>query len=258
FIADHLGIDTLVAIPANSRSSEAPDPNYNVEHFQFDKEKDCYLCPQGHELHSNGTWYKAANYRFRQFKTKACKDCPVKEKCTASKRNGKIVQRSEYTESLERNKQRVDKNKELYRKRQAIVEHPFGTIKRQWGFSYILTKKTKERASADTGFMMIAYNLKRIINIIDIKAFREYLEAIYSVLNPFFGFFRLFIASLRFFYQNIMIEHIFILPLQNKPKSANLKHLAVVFRRTAVGNNWLRLYLWQPHFLNVGGASPVT
>ena len=217
FIADHLGIDTLVAIPANSRSSEAPDPNYNVEYFQFDIDKDCYTCPQGHELHSNGTWYKAANYRFRQFKTKACKDCPVKEKCTASKRNGKIVQRSEYTESLERNKERVSQNKELYRKRQAIVEHPFGTIKRQWGFSYILTKKTKERASADVGFMMIAYNLKRIINIIGIKAFRDYLEAIYSVLNRLFRLFRLFTSLLQLFLQNRWMSQFFLLPLQNKP-----------------------------------------
>ena len=198
YVADHLGIDTLVAIPANPRSSEAPDPNYNVEHFQFDKEKDCYLCLQGHELHSNGTWYKAANYRFRQFKTKACKECPVREKCTASKRNGKIVQRSEYTDSLERNKQRVEEHKELYRKRQAIVEHPFGTIKRQWGFSYILTKKTKERASADTGFMMIAYNLKRILNIIGLKAFRAFLEAIYAALNRFLSLFRLFSAPIFF------------------------------------------------------------
>ncbi|MFW5983564.1 MAG: transposase, partial [bacterium] len=86
------------------------------------------------------------------------KDCPVKEKCTASKRNGKIVQRSEYTESLECNKERVSQNRELYRQRQSIVEHPYGTIKRLpkafgRGFNYISTKKTKERASADTGFM---------------------------------------------------------------------------------------------------------
>ena len=218
YVADHLGIDTLVAIPANPRSSEAPDPNYNVEHFKFDNEKDCYTCPQSHELHSNGTWYKAANYRFRQFKTKACKHCLVKEKCTASKRNGKIVQRSEYADSLESNKQRVEENRELYRKRQAIVEHPYGTIKRQWGFSYILTKKTKERASADVGFMMIAYNLRRILNIIGIKAFREFLVAIFAALNRFFGFFRRFAAPLRFCWRNHRIEQFFLLPLPNKPK----------------------------------------
>ena len=44
--------------------------------------------------------------------------------------------------TLIRSKARIAKNKNYYR-RQAIVEHPYATIKRQWGYSYILTKKTK-------------------------------------------------------------------------------------------------------------------
>ena len=69
-----------------------------------------------------------------------------------------------------------------YKKRQAIVEHPYGTIKRQWGFSYIMTKKTIQRASADVGFMMIAYNLRRLINIIGIRQFKEYLKEMLNLL----------------------------------------------------------------------------
>ena len=48
-----------------------------------------------------------------------------------------------------------------------IVEHPFGTMKRQWGFSYIVTKQGINRAGADVGLMFIAYNLRRLINILD-------------------------------------------------------------------------------------------
>jgi hypothetical protein len=57
----------------------------------------------------------------------------------------------------------------LYKQRQAIVEHPFGTIKRQWGFDHVMTKKSMKRASADVGLVFIAYNLKRIMNLIGIK-----------------------------------------------------------------------------------------
>lgn len=46
------------------------------------------------------------------------------------------------------------------------MEHPFGTLKRQWGYSYVLTKKGMERASADVGLMLVAYNLRRIFHII--------------------------------------------------------------------------------------------
>jgi len=43
-------------------------------------------------------------------------------------------------------------------------------------FDYLITKKTIERASADIGLAFIAYNLRRIINIVGIKQFREYLN----------------------------------------------------------------------------------
>ena len=78
--------------------------------------------------------------------------------------------------SIDNNKIRIKENENYYKQRQAIVEHPYGTIKRQWGFNYIMTKKGKERANADVGFMFIAYNLRRIINIIGFEALMEYLK----------------------------------------------------------------------------------
>lgn len=164
--ANTLGIQTLVAIPNIGRASQAPNPKYNVENFQYNPKKDSYTCLEGNELTSNQNWYKARNYRFKQYKTKACKTCTVRSLCTTAKVNGKIVQRSEYTYAIEANAKRVKVNKATYKKRQAIVEHPFGTIKRQWGFDYIITKRTIESASADFGLIALVYNLKRIMNII--------------------------------------------------------------------------------------------
>ena len=164
--ANTLGIQTLVAIPNIGRASQAPDPKYNVEYFKYDKHKDCYICPQEQELTSNQKWYKARNYKFKQYKTKACKTCPVRNLCTTAKVNGKIVQRSQYAYAIEDNAERVKANEDTYKKRQAIVEHPFGTIKRQWGFDHIITKRTITSASADFGLIALAYNLKRIINIL--------------------------------------------------------------------------------------------
>lgn len=199
FIADQLGIKTLVAIPAIGRSSQAPNPDYNAENFLYDQQSDAYTCPQGQTLTSNQTSYKARNYTFKQYKTTACKTCPVRKLCTTAKSNGKIIQRSEYTENIQNNAKRVAANDQLYKMRQAIVEHPFGTIKRQWGFDHIITKKSMESASADFGLIAITYNLKRLINILTnhknhknrhmerlyqlFKAFFAYLEAIYYYKN---------------------------------------------------------------------------
>ena len=105
-----------------------------------------------------------------------CKSCKVREKCTTSKLNGKIVQRRKYAQNITANKERIENNKETYKKRQAIVEHPYGTIKRQWDFSYIITKKYMHRANADVGLIMTAYNLRRIINILGIETITAYLK----------------------------------------------------------------------------------
>ena len=173
-IAHDLQINTLVAIPG--QTFQAPDPAYNVENFTYFPEEDYYLCLEGQQLTTNGTWYKGkANY-FKRYTTKACKSCRVKHLCSTAKK-GKGIHRSEYHEYIQQNKARVEQNKALYKRRQSIVEHPYGTIKRQWGFNYIMTKKSMKRASADVGLMMTAYNLRRIINILGIERFREFLEA---------------------------------------------------------------------------------
>ena len=75
----------------------------------------------------------------------------------------------------------------LYKRRQAIVEHPYGTLKRQWGFSYILTKKGMNRASSDVGLMFIAYNLRRIGNILSRDRLMEYLRILLSLFLTLLG-----------------------------------------------------------------------
>jgi transposase len=184
-IAHSLGIETLVAIPDASTFCQPPDPLYRVENFTYSSEKDSYTCPQGAELRSNGTWYPKKGLRFKQYKTTACRTCPVKKLCTTAQQNGRMIQRNEFAPYIERNKANILQKRLLYKRRQAIVEHPYGTIKRQWGFNYILTKKGKERASADVGFMFTAYNLRRIFNIIGQKSLKEYLQrALFAIFYP--------------------------------------------------------------------------
>lgn len=191
-MADTLGIRVMVAIPGKSISSQAPDPDYNVENFTYNENDNTYTCPQGHVLTTNGTWHKTDNgSRFQQYKTTKCKGCPVRERCTKSMKNGKIVQRRLYAANIEANRHRIENNKATYKKRQAIVEHPYGTIKRQWGYSYVITKKYLHHASADVGFMMIAYNLRRIMNILGKDELQKYLQAVVKLFFSIFTAIRL-------------------------------------------------------------------
>ena len=67
-----------------------------------------------------------------------------------------------------------------------IRDSPYGTIKRQWGYSYILTKKGISGASADMGLMFIAYNLRRIGNILTMNVMKEYLRMLSSLFMCLF------------------------------------------------------------------------
>lgn len=178
-IAQRLGIKTLVAIPAPA--ANAPDPAYNVEHFVYNPEKNTYTCPQGAVLTTNGSVYtkhrdKSNQTSFHQYRTRACKACTARDLCTTA-RNGKLIERNTYTPVFERNRQNIAAYPELYKRRQAIVEHPFGTIKRQWGYSYVLTKKGMERAAADVGLMLVAYNLRRIFHLVGSERLQAYARA---------------------------------------------------------------------------------
>lgn len=140
--ADKLGVEVLVAVPDLPSSSMAPDPAYNISEFVYNEDSDTYTCPQGNTLKSNGKWYsKSRNHpgrkkqtpiQMKQYKTNACKTCFVYDLCTRAKnKRGRVIERLVYAHLLEKNKQRMIEHYEIYRQRQAIVEHPFGTIKRQ-------------------------------------------------------------------------------------------------------------------------------
>lgn len=175
------GVEVLVAIPAVA--SHAPDTAFDVEQFKYDREKDEYTCPAGQKLPTNGNRYNKAHgktiNRVKHYKTKACLSCELLNRCTKNK-DGRLIERSEHQNLIDDNKKRINENLPLYRKRQAIVEHPYGVIKRQWGFYYIMSKQGINRATADVGLIFTAYNLRRIFNIIDKKELQEYLRKLFS------------------------------------------------------------------------------
>jgi transposase len=171
------GVKVLVAFP--DVASHAPDISFDVEHFNYNKEQDEYTCPAGEKLVTNGRWYNKASgktvNRVKHYKTKSCLSCSLFEKCTRNK-SGRFIERSEHMDLIDANKKRMQQNMEIYRKRQAIVEHPFGVIKRQWDFYYVMTKKSMKHASADVGLIFTSYNLRRIFNLIDQNLLKKFLR----------------------------------------------------------------------------------
>jgi hypothetical protein len=59
---------------------------------------------------------------------------------------------------------RTRATKALYRRRQEIVEHVFGTVKSVWGYRRYLCRG-KPNVAAETALAYLAYNMRRVSNI---------------------------------------------------------------------------------------------
>jgi hypothetical protein len=144
---------------------------YPVTSFVYNRADDTYTCPEGETLTTNNVWYNHNNpgnkppLRFRRYTTTACKTCANRGKCTKQKINGRAIDRSEYAESMEKNNERVIANPNYYRQRQQLAEHPFGTLKRQRGFTFTLMRG-KEKVLGEVGLEFIGYNLTRCVSIL--------------------------------------------------------------------------------------------
>lgn len=182
-----MGIETLVAVPSRPVTSMAPDPAFNVEAFTYNPQTDSYICPAGQTLTTNGTTYTSKASHFKQYYTKDCKGCKLLSQCTASKKQTRIIQRSEHIENVERNGNYLQQHPELYKRRQTIVEHPYGTIKRQWGFDHTLIKRGIQRVSADIGLIFAVYNLRRLMNLNCIKPTGKLSSLKNTLLELIFG-----------------------------------------------------------------------
>ena len=166
-------ITTIVANPEVVNSNKnGTTQDYLVANFVYDSATDSYQCPQGETLKTTGKWHKKSGrteqsgYQFKKYRTPACKECPVKSLCT-SRSGGRELDRSEYADAVEENNQRYRENGQLYRRRQEINEHIFGTIKRQWGYNH--TNLTGlEKVNGEHSLIMLVYNIKRAMNILGV------------------------------------------------------------------------------------------
>ena len=89
----------------------------------------------------------------------ACSTCTLKARCTPDKH--KRLKRWEHEGVL-------DRMPDAMTIRRQAVEHPFGTLKAWMGSTHFLTR-TLERVKTEMSLQVLAYNMKRMINILGVK-----------------------------------------------------------------------------------------
>lgn len=166
---------TITYVTHQTYSNATGNPEYYKEKFKYDAKEDIYICPMGQKLYRPKQGDKEPE-RIQYKNFKACKNCLNKEKCTKSK-NGRIISRSKDQDFLDKVDARTRANMDKYLKRQTIVEHPFGTIKRSMNAGYFLTRGL-DSVRAEAALVFLSYNMKRAINIIGVKNIVKELMAI--------------------------------------------------------------------------------
>ncbi len=105
--------------------------------------------------------------------------------------------------------------KALYKKKGSIVEHPFGTIKRNLGWDHFLVR-SKKKVQGENALIMFTYNFKRLLNLIGIALFKKLMIALDNGdISKIREEIALHIASFRLYIFNFL-QYIFMLQFPKK------------------------------------------
>ena len=134
---------------------------YGAEDFHCDEQGN-YTCPAGYPIRHVGTFDGADGARLDRYLGTACEGCQLKLKCTkAAVRSLQIDTREPYRRKM-REKLHSDEGREVYMKRQGLVEPGHGDDQknRKWKQHHL---RGLEKARAEFVLLRIAANLAKII-----------------------------------------------------------------------------------------------
>ena len=160
---EQAGIDAY--LPKPKTSSSKAKGQFDRSAFAYIDKEDEYECPAGERLTYRFTSTERGK-DLRRYCSSACTRCPIKAQCTSG--DYRRVSRWVHADVLDRAQARLDNQPDAMLTRRATVEHPFGTIKSWMGATHFLTK-TLPRVSTEMSLHVLAYNMKRTINLLGTK-----------------------------------------------------------------------------------------
>ena len=155
------------------------DRCYRGDRFLYDPDKDIYTCPLGNIL----TTKSAPGAKQRGYSNKAaCHACPEKKRCLTKKTRFRTIRRNTNSDIYDRADKLFEENAGLYKTRQQVVEHVYGTVKRSMDGNYFLLR-TKEKVRCEASLMFLGYNIKRSISALGFDMLMEKLEEYAAIIR---------------------------------------------------------------------------
>ncbi len=164
------GITAYVPVPEGRPAKQG---RFSLKDFTFDAAADAYTCPAGELLRPmEGRWQNASGRIEIRYASswKACRICRLRTRCLSPKASRRTIGRWEHEDVLERHRVRMQGASELMRRRSAIVEHPFGTLKCRAGYRHFLVRGF-DKVRGEWSLMALCYNFTRVLNILGFEGF---------------------------------------------------------------------------------------
>jgi transposase len=153
-------------IPKSDTSANTARGLYGKRQFKYDAAQDVYVCPAGGAL-----TYRFATYELgrglKYYRASGCKSCALKSRCTRNKAN-RTITREENEHLMEAMAARMRAQPHKFKLRKTLAEHPFGTIKRWFGYTHFLLKGLA-KVQCEWSLTTLAYNLKRVLNLVSFQ-----------------------------------------------------------------------------------------
>lgn len=145
------------------KGKKVEDKPYSMDKFEYDEEKDCFICPEGEMLNKKGEYIQKGKRKHAYYGSN-CKNCTQKKLC-AGKAYLRVLMTDAYEAERRRMKAKMDtgEGKEVYKQRGRWAEWPFGNIKQNLGFREFLTRGLKS-AKNEYNLVCTSHNLRIIWN----------------------------------------------------------------------------------------------
>jgi transposase len=150
-------------VPRPQRGPSVKAGLLRKDEFQFDADRDSYVCPAGQRLHPYSSSLLRGLKKINYVNKLACDDCTIRAQCTGG--TFRTVSRLENEAVLDRMQARLAKRPGVLDRRRETVEHPFGTVK-QWMNQGAFLMRGLEKVRAEFSLTALAYNLRRVLNLV--------------------------------------------------------------------------------------------
>ncbi len=135
-IAKGLEERKVYGVTGYRRPSRPKEGMMRKSQFKYQPDQDAYLCPKDHLIDYSTT--DRTGYRHYKSDPRVCRNCELRDQCTASANMTRVITRHVWAEARERTDQHrlTPQGKAIYKRRKETVERSFADAKQLHGHRY--------------------------------------------------------------------------------------------------------------------------